>query len=219
MRLTDKIRKVRNKGVTGSLSLLWQMTVFSHWKMYLLERPLELQTVQAHKVLQPVQVKPDDLRLFEKNFSSYIPSIRRFLREGSRPQVYVDENGDAYLMLWVHEGSDYRDRYYNCTVPVPQDCIYQFAGELARERPASSYLFYALQQLWDESRTRGFRRVRALVNENNRRAMVLHGKLGFVETGRVVHVYRLFRVFSFSRHEHYQGNRLELHAPVLLQKG
>lgn len=175
MRLAELIDKIRAKGLKRSAKLLFQICLFSHWKLYLLERPLALVSVKVRKPLHLARIEPDNLKLFEKYFSHYIPSIKIFLQQGSRPHVCVNENQDAYLMVWAHEGGDYYDRQlYRCRIPVPEDCIYQFAGGLAKEYQPNRLVAYVQQQMWNHYVERGFTRTRSLVNANNSRALRMH---------------------------------------------
>ncbi len=220
MRIAELINKARSKGLKHSARLLFQICVFSHWKLYLLERPLAQVSVEVRQPLHLARIEPDNLKLFEKYLSHYIPSIRVFLQQGSHPQVCVNEHQDAYLMFWVHEGGDYYDRQlYKCRIPVPEDCIYQFAGELAKEYRPSRHVIYLLQQVWNQYCERGFTRTRSLVNANNPRALRIHQKLGFAETGTVIHVYRLFGVFSFARYEISSENNLNVQPSASAEPG
>lgn len=209
MKLLDFAKKVKNKGIIKSFSIFFNAYIFSHWKMYLLERPLELESIKIKNDLTPALVTEDNLYIFEKNFSSYVPAIKKLLAEGSRPEVYTDENNDAYVMFWIHEGGDYYDKLlYKCRIPIPKDSIYQFAGEVAKDKRGGRMTVYAQQHIWNEYYKKGFKSTRALVNEKNAPALKMHFKLQFKETGQLIHIYKLFSILTFAKYENYSGTKI-----------
>ncbi len=209
MKLFKLFKKIKSKGIKKSLSIFFNAYIFSHWKMYLLERPLALDSIEIRSDLNPISATFENIHIFEKNFNSYIPSIKKLLYKNTRSEVYTDENNDAYLMFWVHEGSNYYDELlYKCTIPIPKDCIYQFAGEVAKDRRGGRITAYAQQHLWDEYEKKGFKTTRALVNGNNIPALRMHFKLAFKETGTLIHIYRLFNFFTYAKNENYSGTKI-----------
>lgn len=211
MKLSELFKKIKSKGLVKSSSIFISAYIFSHWKMYLLERPLELQSIAIDNSYNPVPVTHENLYIFEKYFKSYIPSIKKLLNDNTHAEVYTDENGDAYAMVWIHEGGDYYDNLlYKCRIPVPKDSIYQFAGEVAKHKRGGRFTTYFVQRFWNEYHKKGFKTARALVNSNNTLALRTHLKLHFAETGTLIHIYRLFTIFTYAKYENYSETRLEI---------
>lgn len=209
MKLTALASKVKNKGIKKSFSIFFNACIFSHWKMYVLERDLVEKSIDLRLKSVPTAATKDNLDVFKAHFSHYIPSIKKLINEGSRSSIYIDENNNAYAMLWVHEGGDYYDNLlYKCKIPIPQDSIYQFAGEVAKHKRGGRLTVEAQQSIWNEYYEKGFKRARSLVNGNNTAALKMHFRLGFKETGEMIHIYRLLNLFTFSSHENYVGNKI-----------
>ena len=201
--MREILDKVREKGLARTFSIVWQRLVFQRLTLHVLERPLSLPTRNIRTEAKPVAVTENNMDIFRKHFSGYMVSIEKFLSEGCRPVVYLDEEGsNAIAMFWVHEGGDYKDdMLYKCTIPVPDDCIYQFAGEIAphlRGR-AVQFVYGAQFQIWEEYLERGYRAVRALVNERNTIAMNMHSRLQFKKIGTSIHAYTLFGCLRWAR--------------------
>ena len=210
MNISKKITKIKEKGLIKLIKQLFSRYIYSHWKVYILERPLELKSIEITTTQQPIQVTEYNLHVFEKYFKHYIPSIKKWLKDGSRPDAYIDDNGDVYMMHWINEGGDYYDSsYYKFTIPVPKDSIYQFAGDLSKERRATSLLIQSLQRIWDEYCAQGYKTSRTLVSENNSMSIKVHLRLGYQEVGKLIHVYRFFYFISFHKFEYYSGSKLK----------
>lgn len=211
MKPLELVNKIKNKGIKKSFLIFINSYIFSHWKLYLLERPLNTESIKIRTELEPAKITDKNINIFEKNFNSYIPSIKKLLIEGSKPVVFTDENNDAYAMLWIHEGGDYYDKLlYKCKIPIPQDSIYQFAGEVAKDKRGGRITVYAQQYVWNKYYDKGFKTARALVNGNNTPAIRMHLKLDFKEIGQLIHIYRLFSLFTFAKYEKYSGARIKI---------
>jgi len=211
MKLFELFKKIKSKGLAKSFSIFINAYVFSHWKMYLLERPLELKSIEVQDDLNPVSVTYSNLHIFEKNFKSYIPSIKKLLKNNTISQVYTDENNDAIAMFWIHEGGDYYDKLlYKCKIPIPKDSIYQFAGEVAKDKRGGRLTVLTQQKAWNDYYKKGFKTARALVNSVNSPALRMHIKLGFTETGKLIHIYRFFSIYTYVKYENYSGSKLKI---------
>lgn len=210
MKLLQVMKKIRDKGVGHILRIFVRSYIYDHDHLYLVERSLTGNYKDIQIEERWVLVTESDIGIFNKNFKRYVQACRGFFREGSRPFVYLDDNGDAYLMQWVNVNGDYFDNDFKCTVPVPEGCIYQFAAELEKSRRSRSrdFLVGHQQRLWQEYASQGFTRIRSLVSGRNLPAVGIQLYLGFREVGHRVHVHRLFGHFTWSYWEQYDGEHL-----------
>lgn len=208
--MTVLIRKVLDKGLHKTALMVWRRWVFDRASLYVLDRSLELPIPSVRLERDPVPVTLDNLYIFERYFSSYIPSIRNFIRQGSIPVVYLDEEENAIGMIWVHEESGcYKDFFYKCSIPIPEGSVYLFAAELAKHlRMRDMALLYGSQfRVWNEYMERGYTSMRTIVDERNIASVNLQLRLGFMEAGYRIYAYKLFGLFRWSRTETYDKPR------------
>lgn len=202
--------KIRRKGLSGSLRVFCERYFYYHWQLVTVERPLDMpvRTYLSPNRWPRVPVSLDLLPAFEKYFSKQLPAIRELIDKGCRGNVHLDDAGNVMLMIWVNEGDYYDDQLYRCWIRVPENCIYQFAGECAEPFRGSGIAALAQKLTWDDYRARGFKNTRAVVNLRNIPALKIHVRLGFEEVGESIHVYCLFRCLHFHRREFYKQPRL-----------
>ena len=184
------------------MHLLWRNYLFTHWKLHLLECDLDdfITEIPDH-VVGKIADK-GCLKVFEKHFKKYLEANHKFFQEGAEATVLLDEEGNAYAQVWGKAGADYYDsQLYRCTIPVPEDCVYLFAGEVAIEYRRANAGLYALQLHKEHFRSKGYKRARLVVEEQNTHSLGLQYKAGFKKLGVVIHAYRVLRFFSFTRYE------------------
>lgn len=205
------LKKLQKKGLRGSLRMLCERYFYRHWELVILERDLSLPLPLQHRLGSWPERRIDHALLptLERYFVDYVPTIRDLLKtESAAGYAYMDHEGHAACIAWVSERDYYDAHLYRCWVRVPPDCIYQFAGEVAVPYRSRGLPLLVLERLWDRYRRLGFRVTRALVNTNNRPALLLHARLGFQEAGESIHTYCLFGCIHFSRRKTYLGKRL-----------
>lgn len=220
--MTALVRKMLDKGVYQTALMRWRRWVFDCTRLYVLDRSLELPIPFVRLDRDPVPVTQDNLYIFDRYFSSYIPSIRDFIRQGSIPVVYLDEEQNAIGMIWIHEESGhYNDSYYKCSIPIPEGSIYLFAAELAKHlRMRDMALLYGGQfRIWKEYMDRGYTSMRTIVDERNVASLNIQLRLGFKEAGCRIHAYRMFGLLRWSRTKRYGKPRFNRKARDYSIKG
>jgi hypothetical protein len=209
-RLSTLIKKIRNKGLHGSLRVLCERYFYYHWELLTLERPLALPVpcpIREERWPQ-VKITHELLPAFDKHFAAQLPAIRGLLSKDCNGYAHLDERGNVMMMVWVNEHDYYDDQLYRCWIRIPPDCIYQFAGECAAPYRGTGVVLLAQKMIWNEYQERGFKATRAVVNVRNDAALKMHVRLGFEEVGESTHVYCLLRLLHFHRHTSYHLPRL-----------
>jgi len=205
------IDKIRQKGLRACLRILYKRYIYRHWELLTLERRLDLPTPERassnHRTLI-THIDHSHLPRFDQHFSHYRIALSRLLDQGLYGTICCDEQGNAIGMMWVSERDYYDDQLYHCWVRLPPDCIYQFAGELAKPYRGSGLALSLQRAVWQQYQQRGFQRTRALVDTRNHTALQMHIRLGFEEIGETVHVYRLFGFLHYNRTAPYHQPRL-----------
>ena len=216
--LTNLIAKIRRKGLRGSLRVICERYFYYHWELVTVERPLAM-PIRCH--ISPsrwpqVRITSVLLPAFEKYYPEHLPAIRGLLDKGCHGSAHLDEDGNVIAMIWINERDYYDDQLYRCWINLPENCIYQFAGECAQPVRGAGIAVLAQKLIWDEYLARGYKSTRAVVNMRNLPALQMHTRTGFEEVGESIHIYCLFRRLHFHRRETYTQPRL-LHLRKKLQ--
>ncbi|WP_185267676.1 GNAT family N-acetyltransferase [Halopseudomonas xiamenensis] len=210
MNLLQLFHKVRHKGLLGSLRVLMERLGFYRWELLLLERPLDLPQHKINRERWPmVSIDQALLPAFTCHFPHYKKAITELLTQDIYGYALLDQDGNAIAMVWVSP-QDYHDRQlYRCWIRLPEDAIYQFAGEVAPAYRGSGIVLNIQYPIWEHFRLQGKQRVQSLVNTRNIVALRMHTRLGFAEIGKSVHIYCLFGCLHFHRHRRYAGSYLD----------
>jgi ribosomal protein S18 acetylase RimI-like enzyme len=201
-------RKLRRKGLVGSVRFLFEHGVFAHRQLLWFDRELSghLLTVPRRHAWQYVDIQPDLLPAFHSHFPHKQAVIRDLL---AQPDLHgyaaLNPRGEVCAYLWISP-RDYHDtHYYQGWFAVNPGDAYLFALEIASEHRGSALFFGGQDLVWQLLQQRGYHRALAVVDVRNQLMLSLIERLGFCADGRIVHVYTLFGWLRFSRQTRASG--------------
>lgn len=203
------IEKIKSKGLRGSLRALREKFLYRHLEMFMLERQLDLPMPNRPSVEHwPLErIEYSTLPKMKAHFAHFIPHATRLLEQSFYGHAHLDKEGNVACMGWIAERTFYDD-YYCCWVPLPEGCIFQFAGEVAKIYQKTGIVMLAERLLWKVFSDRGFKTLRTLIEVDNQPSLATATRLHFKEIGEIWHLYRLFGRIHFTRIERYDGLRL-----------
>lgn len=214
MRALSKLwQTIRHKGLRRTFKTLWERHVFFHWELLWMERdlatPVPSCKLRPYAGLALVGIRTDNVHAFARYFGDRVETMRELAAQGHTGHMYLDEQGDAVAFIWgsLH---DYHDRhYYGCWFPVKPGEFFEFGGEMTPPYFGSALSVDAQVSLWAAMQAQGCNKVVDVCETHNIPALKLHIRMGYLEQGRITHVYGLLGRWRFFRETRYEGSRLD----------
>lgn len=207
------LQKLRQKGLKRSLKTAFERYVFFHWELIWTERdlsmPIERFKLREHPPLTRLDITPDNVHRFQKHFGDRVGVMREFAEQGHVGHMWIDEAGDVVGVMWSTTQDYYDKHYYGCTFKVAPGQYFAHSGELIRRYYGTRLSQTAQLAMWECMREKGCTTTIDVVESHNVPAMRLHMRMGYVEMGRITHVYGLFGRWRLFRETTYEGSRLE----------
>lgn len=206
-------QRVHQKGLRATLRSAYKRYVFFHWELLWMERdlvsPVPPHSLKPYAPLRVERITVHNVQGFAKHFGDRVETMRELAAEGHTGLMFLDEDSHVVAFIW---GSPrhYHDRhYYGCWFPVEPGEFFEFGGELARQYWGTSLSVDLQLALWRAMAEQGCDKVVDVCETHNIPALKLHLRMGYVEQGRVMHVYCLFGRWKFFRETRYSGSRLD----------
>ncbi|MBA1190135.1 N-acetyltransferase [Pseudomonas entomophila] len=207
------LQKLRQKGLKRSLKTAFERYVFFHWELIWTERdlslPIERFKLREHPPLTRLDITPGNVHRFQRHFGDRVGVMREFAEQGHVGHMWIDEAGDVVGVMWSTTDDYYDKHYYGCTFKVAPGQYFAHSGELIRRYYGTRLSQTAQLTMWECMREKGCTTTIDVVESHNVPAMRLHMRMGYVEMGRITHVYGLFGRWRLFRETTYQGSRLE----------
>lgn len=202
-----KGRQIRERGLWFVLRKFVHDRIVAHDRHVLLERDLALphKTYSRRRDWTIRMLDSErDVDLFRTHFPDKLADVRKMFADGViGSAVFVDDELVGYMWYATRH---YYEKEYAHRVVLDDDAVYQFAGLLIPRYRGTLMVLDGMQYGHRYLHEAGYRRTTCFVDVDLKTNMSLHFKLGFRETGRLLHVYRLL-FLRWSRIETYEGNR------------
>lgn len=220
MRVLTRIHNhIRHKGLRSTLHTALRHYVFYHWELLWMERDL-VSPVPPHNLKPSTPTHSElttlhNIHAFARYFGDRLETMRELVSEGHTGIIHRDPEGHVVAFIWG-SSRDYHDHhFYGCWFPVNQGEFFEFGGELTRAYWGTTLSVDLQLDLWKAMQNQGCDKVVDVCESHNIPALKLHLRMGYVEQGRVTHVYCLFGRWKFYRQSRYSGSRLDaLRKPV-----
>lgn len=209
-KLEKKVNDLRQHGA-GYVARKWLSDhIYMSDQVYILKRDLSLPlSGNGRRRRSAIEIRLVEGEQNLDHFMPYLkksrPLVERLLKEGSVCVIALVDNA-AVAFLWFTT-----TRFYDCDLDYCYVCkpgeVYQgvFVHQDYRGSPILLEMF---RVGWEHFHRLSYRWVVGSVNASNWRSMRVHQRLGFIESGTVLHFTRLFS-WRNSRVEEYCGQRLK----------
>jgi len=207
-RISNKLSELRKQGYLWVFRKFFRDHIYCHQRHVFLERDFS----KPHRMYNRRQnwtfriIQPSDIDEFRANFASRMKAIERQAAAGIIFVAVFYE--DVLVGFMCYATRDYYEERYNWTVRLKEGEVYQFAGYLLPKYRGTPMVLEGMKYGQQYFKEQGYTKTTCIVDTDIISLVRLHLKLGFDESGAILHVWK-FLNFRWPKLETYRGTRFE----------